>query len=135
MAEEIIAKPPLVARALSVAIMLFSVPFFVLSTLFFISSSSVYQTFDTLAGGVLSGVLILIGVLIFVFALLYFVVGLGLWHGKEWARITIVVVSAALLVLSLAGLLAGNIPSVIALAINIFFSVYFVRGSVKQAYH
>ena len=129
-----IKRPPLLAKLVSLFVMLLSLPLFATSLLIFLSSGVVRQGIENVLGGVFAGVLLLVGIFFLAIALLYLILGLALWRGSEWARIVIVVVSSICLLFSVLGILAGVWPSLLSLAINLFLTWYFMRKQVRKAY-
>ena len=126
--------PPFVARMISLLVMLLSLPLFGIGLFIFLSSGVVRQGIENMLGGVFAGVLFVVGTFFFALGILYFIIGLGLWRGKEWARLTIVIVSGVWLVLSVLAILSGAWPSLFSLAINLFVTWYFMRKQVRKAY-
>ncbi len=127
-------KPPLGAKIVSLVVMFLSLPFFATSLIIFLSSGVVRQGIENMLGGVFAGVLLFVGVFFFALALAYFFLGLGLWRGREWARVVIVFLSGIWLFFSVAGILVGAWPSLGSFAINLFFTWYFMRKKVRKAY-
>jgi len=126
--------PSLIARIVSLIIMLSSLPFIAFSLLIFLSSGVVRQGLENMLGGVFAGVLFFVGVFFLALAIVYFVVGLGLWRGREWARMIIVFLSGFWLVLSLLALFSGVLPSLGSFFVNVFLTWYFMRKKVRNAY-
>lgn len=127
-------KPPLFARAVSAFVVLLSLPFFAASLAIFLSSGVVRQGIENMLGGVFAGLLVFVGIFFLALALFYFFLGVGLWRGREWARVVVVVVSGIWLFFSLVGILVGVWPSLGSFAINAFLTWYFMRKNVRKAY-
>jgi len=91
---------------------------------------------------VLMGLGAVAGVIFFVFALISFVVGIGLWTLKNWARILTIVFSILGVLSNLAGaaipLMTGEpvsaVSSVIGLGVNGLILWYMFQPHVKQAF-
>jgi hypothetical protein len=71
------------------------------------------------AGGVAAIVFAVVGVVALLLAALEFFIARGLLKGRNWARITQLVLSFIGLAVGLPSLLLGNFPSVLGLAMNV----------------
>ena len=128
------AKTPLGAKIVSAAVMLLSIPFLLTALLIFLTSGVVSQAVENLLGGLFAGALIITAFILFVLGVAYASVGVALWRGREWARVTIVVLSSIWLFFSLVGILVGVWPSLLSFVLNVFLTVYFMRKSVRKNY-
>ena len=128
------AKTPLGAKIVSAAVMLLSIPFLLTALLIFLTSGVVSQAVENLLGGLFAGALIITAFILFVLGVAYASVGFALWRGREWARVTIVVLSSIWLFFSLVGILVGVWPSLLSFVLNVFLTVYFMRKSVRKKY-
>ncbi len=128
------AKTPLGAKIVSAAVMLLSIPFLLTALLIFLTSGVVSQAVENLLGGLFAGALIITAFILFVLGVAYASVGVALWRGREWARVTIVVLSSIWLFFSLVGILVGVWPSLLSFVLNVFLTVYFMRKSVRKKY-
>lgn len=75
-------------------------------------------------GIIAAGAVVILGIL-------GLLVGWGLWTGKGWARILAIILSGLGVLISLAGLVLGSIPSVVGLAIDGLVLWYLFRPNVK----
>ncbi len=71
-----------------------------------------------LAAGAFTGVLALVAILMLAIAIFLFFVGRGLWKGKNWARITQIIIVAIGFINALFALFKGEYDSILGLAIN-----------------
>ena len=85
-------------------------------------------------GGVLGPVFGLIGLVLLLIALAYFVMAWGLLKLRPWARTITRVLAAIAIVLNLFSILAGDPFSIINLIFNIIILWYLGRPDIKAAF-
>ena len=104
-----------------ILILFFGLALAVVSSAFF---SAVNLAIPVGLGIIAAGAVVILGIL-------GLLVGWGLWTGKGWARILAIILSGLGVLISLAGLVLGSIPSVVGLAIDGLVLWYLFRPNVK----
>ena len=102
--------------------------------LLFIGSGSIKSKVPFLA--FLGPFLIIGGIFLVGLAVLSFFVGMGLWKGQQWSRIVAIVFAALFALLSIFGMVQGQIASnMIGLVINLAVGGYLLfNNNVKNAF-
>jgi hypothetical protein len=90
---------------------------------FLISGSAAFALVP-LAGIIIGGALILIG-------LAYFVMAYGLWKGKKWAWTITLILSIIGIILGILSLFGGNMGAIFQILINAIVIYYLYRPNVK----
>ena len=88
-------------------------------------------------GSVLGGALFVVGIILVGVGVLGFFIGRGLWKGKNWARITAIVLALIGFVLTLIAVIGGSlvVGNVISLVVDGVIAGYLLFSkSVKQAF-
>jgi hypothetical protein len=85
-------------------------------------------------GAILGGLGIFFGAGILLLAMLFVVLGIGIWTMKNWARLATIVVSAIALLPALFVLLHPRPFGLIRVAINVAIIVYLLRAEVVQLF-
>jgi predicted membrane protein DUF2127 len=81
-------------------------------------------------GAILGGLGIFIGIGALLFAVLFVVLGIGIWTAKNWARIVTIAVSALALLPAVFVLLHPRPFGLVRVAINVAIIVYLLRTEV-----
>jgi len=78
-------------------------------------------------------VTILLSLFLIAVGVIAFLIARGLWNGKEWARITQIILSAAFAVIAIINLIGGEWSSVLSLAVNGLIAGYLsLNKKVKE---
>lgn len=64
--------------------------------------------------------------IIFLFAAFVFIVIMGVWYGKSWARIILIIILYGYTLFSIFGLFLGQILSIIDVVLGAFLGTYFL---------
>ncbi len=83
-----------------------------------------------------AGLFVFAGIILILLSVLIFLLARGLWKGKSWARIVVIVLSAVGAFQSLMGIMQGDIAnSVFNLAVNLIIFFYFLLNkNVRKAF-
>ena len=88
-----------------------------------------------IGSGFLTGFFILLGIIIIGLGVLEFLIGRGLWKGKNWARITATIIAGIGVLSGLYSIIKGNYSSSLGLAINLLVGYYLLfSNEVKSAF-
>lgn len=88
-----------------------------------------------LAAGAMTGVIFLIAIFMLAIAVFVFFVARGLWKGRNWARITEIIIVAIGFINALMALFQGDYNSILGLAINGLIGGYLLFNSdAKRAF-
>jgi hypothetical protein len=75
------------------------------------------------------------GIIFLALAVLFFFVGKDLWRGRNWARVTVLVLSALGILSGLYAIALGDLTSITGLVINLIIGGYLLLNrSVKAAF-
>ncbi|MCF7834143.1 MAG: hypothetical protein K9L98_02180 [Candidatus Pacebacteria bacterium] len=82
-----------------------------------------------------TAVFVVIGFIVILIGFVYFFVARGLWSGKNWTRILVIIISILGILVSIGSILNGNYDNFIILVINLIIGYYFIfNKSVKEAF-
>jgi hypothetical protein len=83
-----------------------------------------------------SALFVVMGIVILGFGVLNIFLGIGLWKGKKWARLVVIVFSAIGIVLYVISLISQiNVMNIISLGLDVFFFAYLTFSKkVKEAF-
>lgn len=85
--------------------------------------------------GLLSGIFIALGIILIGLSVLNFFIGRGLWKGKNWARIFVIIFSALGVISGLYSIVMGSYLSVLGVVINLSIGGYLMfNAAVKYAF-
>jgi hypothetical protein len=90
----------------------------------FLFSGSAAFALLPIAGIVIGGILVIIG-------LAYFVMAYGLWNGKKWAWTITLILSTIGIILGIASIAIGNVGALFQIIINAIVIYYLYRPNVK----
>jgi len=74
---------------------------------------------------------IIVGGLLVVIGLAYFVMAYGLWKGKGWAWIITLILSAIGIIVGIGSIAVGNVGAIVHILINAIVIYYLYRPKVK----
>lgn len=103
--------------------------------LFMVGAKIVYLILDQIPelAALGSGIFVVLGVILIVMSVVDFFIGVGLWNGKRWARIW-VIIFCALGILS--AIINGILVNLGSLIINLAIGLYFyLDKDVKKAFN
>jgi len=104
-----------------------------LAGIFLIAGVKLLLNFEDLFNILGSEILIFLGVILILIAVLYFFIGRGLFKGRSWARIIVIVFSVLGFVFSLIGMFSEFWSNFISFVINLVFAGYlFFSREVKN---
>jgi len=84
---------------------------------------------------ILNVVLFIIGILPFLFSIFFIFVGIGLWTGKNWARISEIVISIITVVLSIISFIRGDFLEVFTIILFSLIAGYLLfNKDVKKTF-
>lgn len=83
----------------------------------------------------LTGIFIALGIILIGLSVLNFFIGRGLWRGKNWARIFVIIFSALGVISGLYSIIMGSYLSVLGVVINLSIGGYLMfNAAVKSAF-
>ena len=91
----------------------------------FLASGAVALALIHLAG-------IVIGIILVVIGIAYFIMAYGLWTGQRWAWTITLILSAIGVIIGIASIATGNIGSLFHTIINAVVIYYLYRGNVEE---
>jgi hypothetical protein len=142
--EEMDKKVPNGVKIISVLYIIFAIAI-IFATIFYIYNMAVISKpldipadsgldipnhFDTI-----SLIMIMSGIIFVGSAVFFFFIGRGLWKGKNWARMTVIVFSVLSVVGGLGKVIDGNIGAIISAGVSAIIGGYlFFNKNVKQVF-
>lgn len=94
------------------------------------------QLTDAIPGGAILSSIAIVGIIVMIaLAVLLFFIGRGLWKGKSWTRIAVIIISAIGAVSAIVSIIGGEFGAIVSLIIHAIIGGYLLFSkTVKQAF-